>query len=131
LVEDLRLHGDKNVLDELKVLLASFAETIVGQGKTGLYVETLLLQSKIALVELDVEEAKRLLEVARIFANEKGLERMLKRVADERDAQHRELTMWEQLGEDRPPMKERTGKVRIHEQIEKMIREGSWRRMLF
>jgi len=131
LVEDLRLHGDKNVLDELKLLLASFAETLVGQGKTSLHVETLLLQSKIALVELDVEEANRLLDLARIYGREKGLERMLKRIADEQDAQLRELTLWQQLGEDGPPIAERTEKVRFHEQIEKMIREGSWRRMLF
>jgi len=131
LVEDLRLHGDKGVLDELKVLLASFAETIVGQGKTSLHVEALLLQSKVALVELDLEEANRLLDLARIFANEKGLERMLKLITDERDTQRRELTLWEQLGEDIPPMAKRTEKVRIHEQIEKMIREGSWRKMLF
>ncbi|MFX1416642.1 MAG: hypothetical protein ACFFC0_07505, partial [Promethearchaeota archaeon] len=124
-------YGDQGQLDELKLHLSSFAEKAHQRHQIGLYVEVLLLQSKVAMVELDVKEAYRFLDLARNLADEKGLERTLNRIADERDALIRALTVWEQLGEDRPPMTERTEKVRIHEQIEKMIREGSWRRMLF
>jgi hypothetical protein len=131
LVEDIRIHGDEGLLDELKLHLSSFAEAATRRGQTGLYVEVLLLQSKVALVELDVNEAYRFLDLAEKLADEKGLERTLERITDEKDALIRALALWQQLGEDGPPMAERTEKVRIQEQIEKMIREGSWRRMLF
>jgi len=131
LVEDIRINGDEGLLDELKLHLSSFAERANRRGQTGLYVEVLLLQSKVALVKLDVKETYRFLDLARKLADENGLERMLERITDERDALIRALALWEQLGEDGPPLAERTEKVRIHEQIEKMIREGSWRKLLF
>ncbi len=131
LVEDIRLHDDEGLLYELRLHLSRFAEKALQRHQTGLHVEVLLLQSKAALVEIDVKQAYRFLDLARKLADEKGLDRMLKRITDERNALIRELTIWEQLGEDKPTMAERTEKVRIHEQIEKMMREGSWRRMLF
>ncbi len=131
LVEDLQLSGDRGLLDELKSLLTDFTETVVEQGKTSLHVEALLLQSKVALIELEAEEANRLLNLARYLADEGGFEKMAKLIVDEQDALLREWTIWDELGETKPAMTERAERVRIHEQIGNMIQQGSWRKMLY
>jgi tetratricopeptide (TPR) repeat protein len=131
LLEDLRLSGDTHVLDELKSCLTRLAETTVDQGSTILQAETMLLQSKVALLEFEVDKANRLLNQARSLADQKGLERLLKRIVDEHDVLLDELSIWEKLGEEKPGNVERTKQVRIHEQIGEMIQQGSWRKMLF
>jgi tetratricopeptide (TPR) repeat protein len=131
LVEDLRISGDSRLLDELKILLNSFDKTILDQGSTSLQVEVLLLQSKVAILDLDMGRADRLLNQARSIADDKGLVRLSKRIIDEHEVLQKELSIWESLGEERPPLAEQTKKTRIHEQIGEMIQQGLWRKMLF
>jgi tetratricopeptide (TPR) repeat protein len=131
LFEDLRLSGDRSVLDELKSCLARLAEASVDQGSTILQAETLFLQSKVALLDLEAEEANRLVNQARSLADQKGQTRLSKRMVDEHEMLLDELSIWERLGKEKPGMAERTEKIRIHEQIGEMLQQGSWRKMLF
>jgi len=131
LVEDLRISGDKRVLDELKERLASFVDTTVEQGSTMLQTEALILQSRVALLELDTKEADRLLTQAQVLATQKGLEILTERAAADHEMLLSELSLSDKLGFDEPALRERTKKARIYEQIEHMIKQGVWRKMLF
>ncbi|UCH05087.1 MAG: tetratricopeptide repeat protein [Candidatus Thorarchaeota archaeon] len=131
LVEDLRLSGDRSLLDELKWRLSSFVETTLDQGSTSLQTEALLLQSKVALLELDMKQASRLLNQARSLSEAKGLIMISKRIVDEHDALLTELSVYEKLGGDELRIPEQIERVRIHEQIGEMIQKGLWRKMLF
>jgi tetratricopeptide (TPR) repeat protein len=131
LVDELQITGDANVLESFKVRLSRLLDTATEQESTLLLVETLLLQSKVALLQLEPDEANRLLNEARSLAEQKGLQRALKRIVSEQETLLNELSIWEKLGEDKPPMAQRTEKVRIHEQICGMIQQGLWRKMLF
>ncbi len=131
LVNELQMTGDQEVLESLNVRLTKLSEMANEQESTLLLVETLLLQSKVALLQLEADKANRLLNQAQSLASQKGLRNISKRVIDEHDVLLNELSIWEKLGEDKPPMEERTDKVGIHEQIGEMIRQGIWRKMLF
>jgi tetratricopeptide (TPR) repeat protein len=131
LVEDLRISGDKRVLDELKERLASFVDTTVEQGSTMLQTEALILQSRVALLELDTKEADRLLTQAQVLATQKGLEILTERAVADHEMLLSELSLSDRLGFDEPALRERTNKARIYEQIEHMIKKGIWRKMLF
>ncbi len=131
LVYELQMTGDPNVLENLNVRLAKLLEMATEQESTLLLVETLLLQSKVALLQLEADKANRLLNQAHSLARQKGLRNISKRVIDEHDVLLNELSIWEKLGDDKPSMGERTEKVRIQEQIGEMLQQGIWRKMLF
>lgn len=131
LVEDLGLSGDKRALDELKRRLASLVDTSVDQGSASLQAEALLLQSKVALLELDTKEADRLMTQAHLHANEKGLQIMADRIANEHKNLLSELGFWEALKSESPTLTEQTERVRINEHLGRMLQQGVWRKMLF
>ncbi len=131
LVNELQMTGDEGVLDSLQIRFGSLQKMATDQGSTLLLVETLLLQSKVALLQLDVENAKRLLHQAQSLAEQKGLQNLSKRIINEQEVVLSELRIWEELDESKPPMAERTERVRIREQIGGIIQQGLWRKMLF
>ncbi|MFX1416531.1 MAG: tetratricopeptide repeat protein [Promethearchaeota archaeon] len=131
LVEDLRISGENDLLDELKERFTSFVDKTIEQGSTTLQTEAMILQSRIALLELDTREADRLLTQAQVIATQKGLERLAERVVFEHEMLLSELSISDELGREKPPPSERTSKARINEQIGHMIRQGIWRKMLF
>jgi tetratricopeptide (TPR) repeat protein len=131
LVNELQMTGDEDTLGNIDTHLNSLQTMAPNQGSTLLLVETMMIQSKVSLLQLNVEETKRLLDEARGLAKQKGLQNISKRIAEEEEAVFNELKIWEELGENKPPMAERTGKIGIHEQIGGMIQQGLWRKMLF
>jgi tetratricopeptide (TPR) repeat protein len=131
LVNELQMTGDEDVLQNLEVYLRRIREMATDQGSTLLTVETMLLQSKVALLQLESDEAIRLLNHAESLASQKGVQRTLKRIVEEQALLLDELSIWQELGEDKPPMTSRAEKSRIQEQIGGMIQQGLWRKMLF
>lgn len=131
LVNELQMEGHPEILDALETRLVALSKLADEQESALLLVETLLLQSKVALLQLDADKAIRLLDQAKSIAQEKGLERIIERIADEHNVILNELDVWKNIGENKPPMTERAEKTRIHEQICDMIRQGTWRKMLF
>jgi tetratricopeptide (TPR) repeat protein len=131
LVDELEIAGDADVLEILNVRLARLLDLAAGQKSTLLLIETYLLQSKMALLQMQADKANRLLNEAQSLAEQKGLENLSERIIEEQNALLNELTIWEKLGEKKPPMVKRTEKVRLHEQLGAMIQQGVWRKMLF
>ncbi len=131
LVNELQIAGDAEVLENLNVRLGRLLDLASEQKSTLLLIETQLLQSKAALLQLEAEKANRLLNEAQSLAEQKGLENLSERIMEDQNTLLNELTIWEKLGEEKPPMVERTKKVRLHEQIGAIIQQGVWRKMLF
>jgi hypothetical protein len=65
-------------------------------------VESLLLQSKLALLELDIEKAKQHLDQASKLAKEKGLGRLLKTIEEEKTKFDSELNQIRSTYEETP-----------------------------
>ncbi len=131
LVEDLRISGEDSVLHELKERLSIFVDTTADLGSTMLQAEALILQSRVALLELDAEEADRLLTQAHVLAQGKGLDRLTARIAGEHRMLLSELSLSEEFRTDVTPLGERAEKAGIVEQIGQMLQQGIWRKMLF
>ena len=131
LVEDLRISGEESVLEELKTRLSRFVDAATEQGSTMLHTEALILQSKVALLELDTEEADRLLTQAHVLAKRKGLDRLTARIAGEHRMLLSELSLSEEFRTDVTPLGERAERAGIVQQIGQMLQQGIWRKMLF
>ncbi|MHA2300402.1 MAG: tetratricopeptide repeat protein [Candidatus Thorarchaeota archaeon] len=131
LVEDLKLSGDRGLLDELKWRLTSLMDTAIEQGSTSLQTEALILQSKVTLLEFDTEKSEQLLTQAHVLAKQRGLDRLVGRVESEHRMLLDELSLWEELEDEKPALIEMTDRLRINEQIRQMRQQGVWRKMLF
>lgn len=131
LVSELQMTGEEKVLQELDTRLNNLLAISSEQNSSLLLVQTLLLQSKVAFLQLETDKARGLLDQARSIAEQKGLQVISKRIVDENELLLNELGLLEKLGENRPSIEERAETVRIQENIGEMIQQGLWRKMLF
>jgi tetratricopeptide (TPR) repeat protein len=131
LVNELQMTGDPDVLSHLEARLTRLFDIASEQGSTLLLIETQILQSKVALLNLETDRANQLLVQTQYLAEERGFEEISKRIGVEHDVLLNEVSIWERLGSDKPQIAKRAEKIRISEQIGEMIQQGMWRKMLF
>jgi hypothetical protein len=86
LIIDLGKTGDKEILTKLQKYILELYSLATKNNSYLLIVETLLLQSKLALVELDIKKAQQLLEQANKIADDKGLKRLITIIAQEKES---------------------------------------------
>jgi hypothetical protein len=106
----------EELLKQVTALSQKFLEIAEKQHSSALIVMAMLLQTKLALVHGDFEEASRLLSSSKELASEKKLGNLLNQVKAEQEAVQAELDKWDDLI---------LRKASIHERIEQ-ARVGSW-----
>ncbi|MHA1953938.1 MAG: hypothetical protein ACW96U_08335, partial [Candidatus Heimdallarchaeaceae archaeon] len=84
-ITDLQKTGDTEILIKLQKHVLDLYSLASTNKSYILTAETLLLQSKLALVELDYEKAESLLDQAFNIAEEKGLDRLKESIKRERE----------------------------------------------
>lgn len=114
---ELETSGSEEALNELKTLLQQLLEIADDQHAYSVFVETHLLQSKTALLELDVQKARQLLTQAQMIAEEKGLQKLAMKASGEYDSLLDQITKWDSFIEKEASMQERLQLV----QLEKMV----------
>ncbi len=124
LVTELQISGDAEVLKGVQAYQSRLFEIAENQHSFWLLAETYVLQSKLLLLDLNVEQARRLLTQAQRLADEKGLRRLAARISDEHDALLEELDTWEELAQRQASLIERTNLARINEHVEHMFRQS-------
>ncbi|MFX0095146.1 MAG: tetratricopeptide repeat protein [Candidatus Hodarchaeota archaeon] len=127
LLGELRLSGDPEVLDEVQNLVNRLFNIAKKQHSHSLLVETYLLQSKLALVNLNLEKTQRLLIQAQELAEEKGLQRLAIKVSYEHDELLRQLDKWKTLIQQKASISERIDLVQIEELLEQMIQKKTFK----
>ncbi|MFX1507284.1 MAG: tetratricopeptide repeat protein [Promethearchaeota archaeon] len=97
LLIELKIFGEKEVLQEAKGILQKFEE--MGQLSKSFYitVEALVLQAKLAMIEGDFQGAFRNFDQAYQMANEKNLNLLVKQVEQERERFETEYSKWQGL----------------------------------
>ncbi|TET80676.1 MAG: tetratricopeptide repeat protein, partial [Candidatus Heimdallarchaeota archaeon] len=102
LIIDLRKTGDKEILTKLQKYILELYSLATKNNSYLLTVETLLLQSKLALVELDIKKAQQLLEQANKIADDKSLERLKTIIAQEKESFHNEKEILQKFDKEDP-----------------------------
>ncbi|MHA1480268.1 MAG: hypothetical protein ACTSQZ_02440, partial [Candidatus Thorarchaeota archaeon] len=123
LLEDLRLSGDKEVLQDVKNFVNQLSEIAQKQHSYWLLAESYWLQSQIALAELKRKEALKLLSQAQFIAEGHGLTELASKISMEYDSLLDQEESWEQLAERDAPLTERLGAAHINEQLERMVKK--------
>ncbi|MHA2298953.1 MAG: tetratricopeptide repeat protein [Candidatus Hodarchaeales archaeon] len=123
LLFELKMTGEKEILDEVKNLTKKLLNIAEQQSSYSLLTETYLLQSKLALLELDIDRAQQLLDNAKSTADEKGLLQLAKTITHERNLLLSQVNLWERIIDQEPSMSEIAELTQIDELIERMIRK--------
>ncbi|MFX0091385.1 MAG: tetratricopeptide repeat protein [Candidatus Hodarchaeota archaeon] len=125
LLGELRLFGDPEILDEVQNLVNRLLVIAQKQNSHFLLVETYLLQSKLALVDLNLEKSQNLLMEAQRLADEKGLGKLAIKISIEYDELLKQLNKWESFIQQQTSLNERTELANLEEYLGLMIRKSA------
>jgi tetratricopeptide (TPR) repeat protein len=120
LLLELRIHGDQEVLDEIQKRITQLEQITQHQQIHWFLVETRILKSKLALLNLDLQKAQHLLDQAQTLAIEKGFQNLVIKVASEKDAFRGKVDTWKLLVERNAPMSERIELAQLETQLKRM-----------
>jgi tetratricopeptide (TPR) repeat protein/predicted amidohydrolase len=123
LLSELKLTGEEELFGEIKELTGQLLAIAQDQSSASLLAETYLLQSKLALIELDMGQARKLLAQAHGIAEEKGLNVLAQVVVKERDALQSQMKKWEALIKQKPSKQEMVDITNIDVMLERMIQK--------
>lgn len=123
LLLEVKLTGEEEILEKTKKLTQKLLDIAKEQSSHTLLVESYILQSKLALVEFDVDQARILLAQAHVIAEEKGLEKLAQAVAEERELLQSQLKKWESILREQPSAKEMIDLTQLDSFLERMIRK--------
>ncbi|MBA7626426.1 Photosystem I assembly protein Ycf3 [subsurface metagenome] len=123
LLVDLRNTNDLEVLDELNQFIGQLLEIAEKSHSYWILCETYLLQAKLALISLDLKEARRLLTQAQQITEKYGLILLARKISNEHDELLKKLNTWENLKDSDISLAERMELARLNEQMGQMIRK--------
>ena len=123
LLVDLRNTNDLEVLDELNQFIGQLLEIAEKTHSYWILCETYLLQAKLALISLDLKEARRLLTQAQQITEKYGLTLLAIKISNEHDELLKKLDVWENLKDSDISLAERMELARLNEQMGQMIRK--------
>ncbi len=123
LLTDLRASGEQKVLEDVRFLVSRLLEVVDEQRSHALLAETYLLQSKLALLELNLKQARTLLTKAQSLADRNGMVRLAMKISREHDSLLKKLSMWERFIEKGASLKELADSAGLREAVIGMIRK--------
>ncbi|MFW9993627.1 MAG: tetratricopeptide repeat protein, partial [Candidatus Odinarchaeota archaeon] len=123
LIEELRSSGDEEILDEINAVSKNMLAVAEDQNSFTKLVETYLIQSKMALIELNVDLSKQILGKAQQIAEEKGLQKHAIMISGEYDALLSQLSQWNELIDRNVSLIERLEMVELESMVSRMVRK--------
>jgi tetratricopeptide (TPR) repeat protein len=119
-VDDYELNVE--VLEELESLITQLLELAEKSHSYHLLAETYFLKGKIALLTLDMKEARKNLTQAQRIAERWGFNQLATKISLEHDKLRDQLSMWDDLREEEISLSERIKLAGMDEQIEHLLR---------
>ena len=117
MIKELAINQSEEIFSELNNLI----DKLYTHGKEQLIyhmiIESLILKSKITLIEGNLKQAERLLVQASIMAEEKNLTYLVNKTNDEYNAFRKQITHWSELIESNTPLIEKIKLAEIQNYI--------------
>ena len=124
LLDELKISCDQDVLTLLQSIVASLLEIAQYQDSHDLLAKTYWFQSQLALVDLELDKAKELLEKAQRIAEEKGLRRLAMHISSDHDALLDQLKQWEEYITKSVSLKDRLEFAQLGELVVRLMKRG-------
>ena len=120
---ELRITNDPEIINEIEPYIQELL-SIAQKEHSYLYLaETYLLQSKLSLLTLDLNKAKRLLTQAQKIADSYGMKRLAMKISYEHDELLRQTNLWENLKISGQNLTERMKLSGLSEQMENIVKK--------
>ncbi|MHA1996092.1 MAG: tetratricopeptide repeat protein [Candidatus Hodarchaeales archaeon] len=145
LIDELKCYGEREVLIQIKALLAKIFDfiSLLQEYRAYYYsyisyyssfyshislslpdwqqllIRSLMLKAKFSLIEGDAESAFNILEQAMVLSSKMGLIKLHQEVIEEKEYLSAELEKWEELYTRNAPLKDRIEKVRMNQYFPK------------
>jgi predicted amidohydrolase len=117
LLFELKMTGEEEILEEVIDLTNQLVEIAKRQSSYSVIVETYVLQSKLALLDMDINRAQELLESALSTAEDKGLRNLAISIYNEKILVESQIEKWNHLIEHKAPFSERLELTRLEDLI--------------
>ena len=122
LLEEYRLNNNPEVLDELKQYITDLLDLAKNSHSYFVFCNAFILQSKLALLNLDIKTARRFLTQAQKIAESYGIKSLAMRISYEHDELIKQSKMWKSYKTSETPISERWKLAGLSEQMEKMVK---------
>jgi tetratricopeptide (TPR) repeat protein len=107
LLEELSMFNDPEILDEITPIITKILEMAERVRNYAWLAEAKLLQAKLALIQMNIKEAKRLMIEAQRIADLHGLNLLASKISSEHDKLLEHVDVWDKIKKEEAPMAER------------------------
>jgi tetratricopeptide (TPR) repeat protein len=120
LLEELENSEESEILDEINPLITRLLEIAENQHSYSILAETKLLQGRLALIRLNLVDARQFLTTAQKIANDHGLTLLAQKISHEHDVLLEELDTWRSLKKTQASVSKRMKLASIDGVIDRM-----------
>ncbi len=106
LLTEMQLTENQEAFTEVKSIISRLFEIAKEQESYWLLAESYWLKSQLALLDLNLEEARRLLTQAQLIADEWGMNRIAEKISNYYDKLLEQTNIWENLAKSKASLKE-------------------------
>lgn len=117
--------NDSSLLQSITQLLEQLEDLAELQRSSILKAEILLLQSNMALIDLEIEDAKVMLEKAQAIADEKGITRLATLISNEYDYLLEQMNSWQSFTSKLPNIADRLELTHLEDMMNKLMKDKS------
>ena len=119
-LEELKFTNNVEVLDEIGPLINKIYKVAEEQNAYSWLAETILLQAKLALIQMNFDKTKQLLTQAQRIAELHGFVLLALRISTEHDNLLAQLNEWDKLKQKNAPMSERIELASLNGVVDRM-----------
>jgi hypothetical protein len=118
---ELRTSNNLIVLNDINPIINRLLEIAKHSHSHFILCETYILQAKLALITLNMKDARKYLTQAQKIANKYGMKQLAIKISNEHDELLSQLNTWENLQKSNAPIAERIKITGLADQIESML----------
>jgi hypothetical protein len=118
--EEFQQSNHIEILDDIQPLIDQLQRNAKQENSYSLLANVKLLQAKLALLQINMVEARKLLTEAQKIADDHGLQRLAGEISREHDHLLKELKLWESFKKEQSSVAERLKLASIDDVMERM-----------
>ena len=123
LYKELQITNETEILEEIRLLITRLLELSEKLHSFSLLAEVYIFKAKLELINLELDEAQRLLTRAQQIAQKYTLSKLEKKVSMEHDQLLEKLEIWKELKNRNAPISERFNLVSFEGDLKLMMRK--------
>jgi len=123
LLYELRTTGEEEILGEISQYVDKLHQIAIDNESSSLQAEVYLIQSRLALIQLNIDQARRLLTQAQLISEVKGLKRLAILISKDHDLLLNSIDRWQDMIDSNSSLSDRLELAEFEDMIVQLIRK--------